>query len=299
MGLGKKQIYNKSMPSLSLERLQRYRAGSFRLLPGQRLKTRDEAVEFVNQRGFVYFWPISGITLPSLWTAVAGDRPVADAHDDPGHVTWGWKDGLLGSRQWYYAKVLRKKATMISMQLAPYFYALSENYGSPEEDYLTLYEQARLTQEAKAVYEAVLEKGALDTVALRKAAHLSSPENEGRFTKALADLQADFKLAPVAVTEAGAWHYAFAYDIVARYYPELPEQAHAIRERQAQCKLAEVYFRSVGAASIGDVSKLFGWRTTAAQRTVNELVQAGILVEHVQVEKQTREWLALTELFQI
>jgi hypothetical protein len=284
------------MPSLSLEHLQRYRAGTFRLLPGQRLKNRDEAVEFVNQRGFVYFWPIRDILLPSLWTAVAGDRPVADAHDDPGHVTWGWKDGLLGSRQWFYAKVLRKRATMISMQLAPYFYALSENYGSPEEDYLTLYEQGRLTQEAKAIYEAILDKGALDTIALRKAARLSSPENEGRFNKALADLQADFKLVPVAVTEAGAWHYAFAYDIVARHYPELPEQAHAIGERQAQRTLAEVYFRSVGAASMRDVSKLFGWRAAAAQRTVNELVQAGALVENVEVEKQAGEWLALAEL---
>jgi hypothetical protein len=284
------------MPSLALERLQRYRAGTFRLLPGQRLKTREEAVEFVNQRGFIYFWPIHGITLPSLWTAVAGERPVADAHDDPGHVTWGWKDGLLGSREWYYAKVLRRRATMISMAMAPYFYALSENYGAPEEDYLTLYEQGRLTQEAKAVYEAVLDKGALDTIALRKAARLSSPENEGRFNKALADLQADFKLVPVAVTEAGAWHYAFAYDIVARHYPELPEQAHAIGERQAPRLLAGVYFRSGGGASSRDVSKLFGWRGAAAQRTVNELVQAGVLVEHVEVEKQAGEWLALTEL---
>jgi hypothetical protein len=284
------------MPSLSFERLQRYRAGTFRLLPGQRLKTRNEAVEFVNQRGFVYFWPIRGITLPNLWTAVAGERPVADAHDDPGHVTWGWKDSLLGSQQWYYAKVLRKRATMIAMPVAPSFYALSENYGAPEEDYLTLYEQGRLTQEAKAVYEAVLDEGPLDTIALRKAARLSSPENEGRFNKALADLQADFKLVPVAVTEAGAWHYAFAYDIVARHYPELPELAQAIDERQAQRTLAELYFRSVGAASVGDVAKLFGWRADAAQRTINDLVQAGSLLDNVEVEKQAGAWLALVEL---
>lgn len=286
------------MPSLSSEHLQRYRAGTFRLLPGQRLKTRDEAVEFVNQRGFIYFWPIRGITLPNLWTAVAGDRPVADAHDDPGHVTWGWKDSLLGSREWYYAKVLRKKATMIAMAVAPYFYALSENYGSPEDDYLTLYEQGRLTQEAKAVYEAVLGEGPLDTIALRKAARLSSPENEGRFNKALADLQADFKLVPVAVTQAGAWHYAFAYDIAARHYPELPELAHSIAERQAQRMLAEIYFRSVGAASVGDLAKLFGWRAAAAQRTAGDLVQAGFLMDHVQVEKQAGEWLAIAELCQ-
>ncbi len=67
--------------------------------------------------------------MPSLWTAVAGDRPVADKHDDPGHITWGWKYKALGKKIWYYAKTLRKKATMISLEIAPYFYALSENYG--------------------------------------------------------------------------------------------------------------------------------------------------------------------------
>src|SRR3972149_5049108 len=95
---------------------------------------------------FSYFWPIKDVTLPSLWAAVAGDRPVADAHDDPGHVTWGWKDSLLGARKWYYAKVLRKKATIIALDVAPYFYALSENYGDPRGDYLLQHEQGLLTQ---------------------------------------------------------------------------------------------------------------------------------------------------------
>ena len=43
---------------------------------------------------------IKGIAFPSLWTAVAGDRPFADEHDDPGHVTWGWKDTAPGQRIW-------------------------------------------------------------------------------------------------------------------------------------------------------------------------------------------------------
>ncbi len=286
------------MPILSQERLRSYRAATFRTRPGERLKTRDEAVDYVNQRGFVYFWPIRGITLPSLWTATAGDRPVADAHDDPGHITWDWKDSLLGGRAWYYAKVLRKRATMISMAVVPCFYALSENYGAPEEDYLTLYEQGRMTQEARAVYEAVLDHGPLDTIALRKAARLSSPENEGRFNKALADLQADFKLVPVAVTQAGAWHYAFAYDIVARHYPEIAEAAQAISEIEAQRRLAELYFRSVGAARLEDLVKLFGWRLAAAQRAVNELTRTGVLRGGLEIEKESGEWIALEELCQ-
>src|SRR5512142_3094111 len=134
--------------SVALEkRLRAYRARTFHTAPGARVKTKDEAVAFVNERGFAYFWPIKEVSLPSLWAAVAGDRPVADAHDDPGHVTWGWKDSLLGKRKWYYAKVLRHKSTLIALDVAPYFYALSENFGAPEEDYLLQYEQGLLSSD--------------------------------------------------------------------------------------------------------------------------------------------------------
>jgi hypothetical protein len=266
-----------------------HRAQAFHLLPGQRLNSRDDAVAFVNQRGFIYFWPITGITMPSLWAAVAGDRPVADEHDDPGHVTWGWKDAWGRA---YYAML--RKSTMIAFDV-PYFYVLTENYGS-EDDYLTLYEQGRLTQEAKTVYEALLDEGPLDTIALRRAARMTSTTSDSRFNRALADLQADFKILPVGVTDSGAWHYAFAYDIVARHYPELPEQAQAISERLARQKLAELYFRSVGAARLGDLVKLFGWRLPAAEGTIRALVEAGLLRRGLDVEGQSGEWVALAEL---
>lgn len=281
---------------LSPDRLSAYRAQTFRLQPGRRLLSQDDAVAFVNERGFVYFWPIAGVTLPSLWAAVAGDRPVADAHDDPGHVTWGWKDGMLGKRRWYYAKVLRKKATMISLDLAPCFYALSENYGAPDEDYLTQYEQGRMTVEAKTVYETLLDEGPLDTVALRKKSRLSSRESDGRFNRALTDLQADFKILPMAVTDAGAWHYAFAYDAVHRHFPELPDLAHNLSENGARQELARRYFLSVGAARPGDLAKLFGWRPPDADRAIDALVQSQLLRRGVQVEGQPGEWVALASL---
>jgi hypothetical protein len=78
-----------------------------------------------------------------------------------------------------------------------------------------------MTQEAKAVYEALLFSGPQDSITLRKSARLASRDSETRFNKALTDLQADFKIMPVGVVDAGSWHYSFAYDIVARYEPEL------------------------------------------------------------------------------
>ncbi|MDD2696541.1 MAG: hypothetical protein PHD58_11515, partial [Anaerolineales bacterium] len=159
---------------IPIELIQAYQARTFRITSELRLRRFEDAVEFVSQRGFALFWPVKGIRLPSLWVAAAGDRPVADEHDDPGHVTWNWKDSALGKRYWYYGKVIAKKATLISLDLAPCFYALSENYGSPDEDYLTLYEQGRLTQEARQVYEALLREGPLDTLSLKRAARLTS-----------------------------------------------------------------------------------------------------------------------------
>ncbi len=286
------------MPRLSQEHLDSYRAQTFRTAPGLRVTSRDEAVVFVRQRGFVYFWPINGIVLPSLWAAVAGDRPVADDHDDPGHATWGWKDSLLGQREWYYAKVLRKRATMISFEAAPYFYALTENYGAPDEDYLTLYEQGRMPLETRTVYEVLLERGPIDTVALRKAARMTSRDSNTRFERALADLQADFKIVPVGVTEAGAWHYSFAYNVVHRVYPDLIEQARFIGELDARQKLVELYFRSVGAAQARDIVKLFGWRPGDAQQAVDRLVKAESLVQGIDVGKQGGAWIALAELLE-
>jgi hypothetical protein len=284
------------MKSISTEIIQDYRLQSFRLAPALRLKSIEEAVDFVNERGFIYFWPIQGTLLPSLWSAVAGDRPVADAHDDPGHVTWGWKDSLVGGRRWYYAKILRKKATMVAFDVLPYFYALSENYGSLDEDYLGLYQMGRMTQEAKSIYATILDEGPLDTIALRKKTHMTSRSSESRFTRALADLQADFKIMPVDVTQSGGWRYAFAYDIPARHYPELDEKSRSIKESTARVELSRRYFLSLGAAPVAELRKLFGWRLPAVESAVNNLVEEGFLRRDLSLEKQPGECAALSRL---
>jgi hypothetical protein len=188
------------MPILTQKTLLDYRKTTFHLAPHARLKTPEQALRYIVERGFIFFWPAKGIILPSLWAATAGDRPVADEHDDPGHITWGWKDSLLGKRYCYYAKILRRRGTFLSNSLIPYFYALSENYGSPEEDYLIQYQEGRLTQEARQVYETLLDHGPLDTIALRKKAHLTSREGDARFNKALDQLMADFKILPVGTS---------------------------------------------------------------------------------------------------
>ncbi len=281
------------------EILSVYRARTYRTDPRLRLKTVEQAVEFVDERGFIFFWPNKSFQyLPSLWGAVAGDRPVPDNHDDPGHVTWDWKDKMLGQKRWYYARMLRRRNTMISLELAPYFYALSPNYGDPENDYMYQYEQGKMTMESRNVYEALLREGQLDTISLRKAAHLSSETSSSRFNRALEDLQIEMKIMPTGISQAGAWNYAFYYDIVPRHMPELQEQARFIGDEEARMKLLETYLLSVGAVPENEARKLFGWIPAEFHDTIERLLKKEKIVADVQVDGHKGNWLALPKFLQ-
>jgi hypothetical protein len=278
---------------MKLSDISLLRQKTFRI--GNSITSIEQAIDYVNERGFIFFWPIKDITLPSLWVAVAGDRPVPDKHDDPGHITWRWKDSLLGKEAWYYAKVLRKKATIISMKMIPYFYALSQNFGDPEEDYLILYQQGKLTQEAKRIYETILHRGPLDTISLRKEAHLASPSSDARFNNALADLQADLKIVPIGISEAGAWHYSFVYDLTIRRYPHIMEEARFIKDEQAYDNILSAYFSSVIAAPQNQIQKCFQWLPQNINDSLQRLLSKNF-IQHIDVEDAPGKWYILTKI---
>ncbi len=284
--------------NISTAQLADYRQRTFALREISRLTSTAEAVRFVDDRGFIFFWPIKGITYPSLWAAAAGSRPVADAHDDPGHVTWGWKDELLDKRKWYYAKLLRGKSTIISLEIVPYFYALSENYGDPEQDYLQLYDDGLLSREAKVIYEALLGHGPLNTVRLRQVCQMTGKASSSPFERGLTFLQRDLKILPIGVAEAGAWKYSFVYELVHRYYPDLPEKARPIARKEAREKLVFLFFSAVGAAAPRDLRKLFQWKPAIIDQTLAHMVESGMLVPGCQLEDSTGDHFSIKALLE-
>lgn len=286
------------MAVISSDRLQAYRARTFYSAHDLRLTSLKQAAAFVNQRGFVFFWPNKAFPFPSLWAAAAGDRPVPDAHDDPGHITWSWKDNALGKRLWYYGRVLRQRNAMLSLEALPYFYVLSKNLGDPEHDYLDQYQEGTLSAEAKTIYEALLKEGSLDTIALRKAARLYSRESDSRFNKAINLLQMDFKILPVGISPVGRWKYAFIYEPVHRHFPALVDQAGAIKERDARLYLAEKALLSTGAVPDHFLRRLFGWTPDEADAAVQSLIDSG-KVQRAEFPGQTQGWIGLTDLIDL
>jgi hypothetical protein len=258
------------MSHLDNDVLHNYRAQTHRLLPGAALTNKEEALAYVKERGFIFFWPIRGIDLPSLWTATAGDRPVAAEHDDPGHITWGWKDELLDQRRWYYGKLLRGKATLISLETLPYFYALSKRVAELD-DYMLAYEEGQLTREARVLADVLLNRGAQHTIELRRLTHMSAGSSKARFLRALTELQRGLWVLPIGIAQAGSWRYAFVYELFDRWFPEIHKRARGIRTQGARSHVLRLYINSVGTLVVKDVQKLFGWREEEIKETLSHL----------------------------
>jgi len=260
--------------TISEKQISRYRVHTFHTLPGHRLHSIEDAIAFIEERGLITFWPIKGIDLPSLWTAVAGDRPVAEVHDDPGHVTWGWKDALIPMKRVYYGKFLRGKATFASLALLPHLYALSPRVADLD-DYRLAYEAGHLTHEARLIGDALLEHGPLHTIELRKRAHLSSSAIKSRFDRALTDLQRGLWIVPVGIAEAGAWHYAFTYELFDRWFENVPGVARSIRTAEARRTVLGSCLRSVGAAEDNALARLLNWPVAQVRTTLQGLSGEG------------------------
>ena len=286
-------------PTLTEARLERYRRHTFRLSASRNIRSSRGALRFVNEVGFAFLWPSAGLDLPSLWGAVAGDRPVASEHDDPAHITWRWKDESLGKGLWYYGKLLRGKATFVSHQVLPDFYALSPRLGDLE-DFHQAYENGGLIWEAMRLAELLLKRGATDTIALRKLTFMTSAGAKSRFERALTDLQRGLWILPVAVAEVGSWHYAFVYDLVDRAFPRLISQAAMRTQEEARVSIAGRYLDVVGTCNADRLMRLFGWGSEDSGNSLSALAARGRAIPFkdgryfsAQVPRRSH-WLAVT-----
>jgi len=250
-----------------------------------RVTTKEEAAKFVDDVGFCFLFPIQGVELPSLWDAIAG-RVMKTTNKHSGYEierTWGWKDDALDKRVWFYSKLIRNKATLVSLDFLPNFYALSENFGDYEHDYLAEYKTGQLSADAKQVYEALLKNGALDAVRLRREARMSSDASKGRFDKALTDLQTGLKVLPVGIAPAGAWRYAFIYEILPRWFPQIPVWAQRVGRVEARRRILDQYLRNVIFSTVPIAARLFRWSTAEAQQAAETLAAEGRLQLNVKV----------------
>jgi hypothetical protein len=96
------------------------------------------------------------------------------------------------------------------------------------------------------------------------------------------ELQVGLKVVPTGVVEAGAWNYAFTYELFQRWFPEVPGQARAIKRGEARRVLVQRYLDNVVAADRKMIAKVFHvlkWTSRELDRTIAALLEEGAIQE--------------------
>lgn len=283
--------------TLGAEELEALRDITYHRTSELHVRSEEEALTFVNEVGFCFLFGERGVEIPTLWAAVTGSRSALSGSHHGADVdrTWTWKDTLPAKGLAFYGKLLRGKPTLVSLEMLPHFYALSPNYGDPD-DYLYQYEEGGLSVEAKNVYEALLKRGAMSTTRLRREAGLSGGGAVARaFDRAVAELQVELKIAKVGVAHNNRWGYAYVYDLFTRAFPQISEQAREISTDQAMATLLGAFLRNVIAIEESSAARLFRWDPWEWERTLERLAAAGVLAKDVQIEGAKGRVLAMAE----
>jgi hypothetical protein len=245
------------MRTITTASVARYRRA---LVRRHRVRTRGDALRFINDLGFCYAFTGGPGHVPGLFDALA-TRSV----DRMWSWSWRWKDELATRRRVHYGKVLRRKPSYISLTLLPAFYALSGNLGEPD-DHQQAYREGRLSHMAKTVYEAILAEGPVSTWTLRRR-FVARGDSGTRFHRALDDLQERFLIAKAG--EEAEWRNGFIWDPFHRWMPEVVTAASSLGGEAAAAHVLTRYVRIVGAASDTDIAATFGWHQRLVERAAD------------------------------
>ena len=267
----------------------------YRRTPERRLHREREALSFINEVGFCFLFSAEGSEAPTLFEAILGEpSDWTGQHDRETGLVWRWKDSLPVAKKCFYGKLLRAKPVLVSLDLFPYFYAVSGNYGDLDQ-YLQEYQDGKVSLAAKQIYEALLYHGAMPTSHLRRQSNLAGKDNARAFERGLVELQVSLKITKTGISEANRWHYCYVYDLLPRWLPDQVEQGLAIKSRDAYPVILRQYLRTVIVSTPDAILRLFGWPPETVERAITTLVDAEDAAKGIAVQGLEGTWIGETE----
>lgn len=225
----------------------------------KRILTPGEAVRFIDAAGFCMLFPVRNVPLPSLYCAVTRRDPQADFKwDRYSEMLWKWKSSIPRRKRAFYGKYFRGRGTFISLKRLPYFLAMRQTAIDPE-NYDEFYSDGRITDDARAVWEALATHGPLATLELRNVAKMDTKAGNVRFKRAMAELQCMLIVVHFGTEqETNAWASG-KFELVCRAFPKETVAARTITPEAARRALAAQFLALCPNSSPKDVARLLGW----------------------------------------
>ena len=153
------------------------------------------------------------------------------------------------------------------------------NYGGEPDDYLELYQDGKLSLDAKTIYQILRERGPSSTTILRRQSGLLGEGNAwARFERALTELQHGLMITVVGVARDNAWKYTFKYATLLDAFPAEVAAAREISRRQAMGRVLAHYVHLVGACSPREAARLFNWNEERCLHAARDLAASGDLM---------------------
>ncbi len=182
---------------------------------GRSIRTAGDAAAFVATRGFCTWGPVSGLQFPNLAEAMGETASSVLGR------TWFWKDDLHLARRLYYAKVIAGQPSFIAPDYLPDFIAALAGRGlTAERDPERLYEEGRLSRQARLIVEYLREHPRQPTRALRRGTGLYAKGLAADSERALLELQRRFLICKVGLTGRTRGTYSYIWDLAERFWPE-------------------------------------------------------------------------------
>jgi len=253
-----------------------------RAWPQGSLHTLDEIAAFVKRAGLVLIFGSREIPLPKLYDC-------ADYNSD----WWESKDLLQTKKVAYTGRVVRHKATLISMDLLAAFlsvYLHGGGYLIYEEEYYW----GKLSELANRIAAYLDSHGPTPVDQLRQSLMTPGKENTRKFHVALYELQTKFKTVSVGLKQKG-WGVRVLGLFIDWVPPKVEREAERMpREKALQLIIARAV-ETAGAVPASLLPRLFGWNPEEASQAVENLVK-NRKVHRARMPKRRDEWVVFPDL---
>ena len=259
------------------DRVRAYRRRLWRL--GQ-VKNESQFRQVLQRVGLCLIFGSDDVPLPKVYDV---------AHDDA-DGWWNWKDHLQAKRQAYMGRLIRGKATLVTMDLLPAFLALYyEQGGTPSYDEEHYY--SRITQQAKWICDYLDRHGPCPADELRKAMKTLHGIGTAAYHKALLELQRKFKVVTAGLVERTSWG-ARVIGLFEQWVPDPVERrARKLMPEQARVLILRSLLKTAGAVPAASLDRITGWPKDQVTQAVETLYEKNLVRREICPRRKQRDWI--------
>jgi hypothetical protein len=184
-------------------------------------------------------------------------------------MLWKWKSSIPRRKRAFYGKYFRGCGTFISLKQLPNFLAMQQTAIEPE-NYGEFYSAGRITENARAIWEALATIGPLATLELRNVAKMDSKAGNVRFKRAIVELQCMLIVVHFGTEQETAAWASGKFELVCRAFPKETAAARTITPEAARRAIAAQFLSLCPGTLPKEIARLFGWtkhETIAALQT--------------------------------